>query len=160
MTASENDLGMMRLALDQARLAAQQGEVPVGAVVYKGQQVLAQAHNLRESTNDPTAHAEIIALRTAAITLDAWRLTDCTIAVTLEPCPMCAGALVNARVARLIYGATDPKMGCVETLHKLCTEPRFNHRLTVVPAVLADESAQLLADFFRQRRGTNTQKKV
>ncbi len=148
-----NDLAMMRLALSLAQEAAAMDEVPVGAVVYRGGEVLGRGHNLREARADPTAHAEIIALQAAAQTLGTWRLEDCSIAVTLEPCPMCAGALVNARVARLLYGADDPKMGCVRTLHALCTEPRFNHRLVVLPGVLAEEGAALLRDFFRQRRG-------
>ena len=142
----------MRLALDQARQAAAVGEVPVGAVVYRGESVLSQAHNLREKLADPTAHAEILALREAAQALGSWRLEACSIAVTLEPCPMCAGALVNARVQRLIYAADDPKMGCVRTLHELCTDPRFNHRLTVTGGVMADESSRLLKAFFQSRR--------
>jgi tRNA(adenine34) deaminase len=121
-------------------------------VVYQGQHVLAEAHNRREADADPTAHAEILALRAAAAALGSWRLEGCTLAVTLEPCPMCAGALVNARVARLVYGAPDPKMGCVSTLYSLCTEHRFNHRLKVIGGVLADECGAVLADFFRRRR--------
>ena len=148
------DLEMMRRALDQARLAADDGEVPVGAVVYQGDRVLAQAHNLRESNADPTAHAEVLALRVAAKTLGTWRLIGCAIAVTLEPCPMCAGALVNARIDKLVYGTTDPKMGCVDTLHQLCTDGRFNHRLEVIAGVLAQPCGQLLSDFFQQRRMT------
>ena len=143
---------MMRAAVAQARCAAALGEVPVGAVVYQGDRVLAEAHNLRESAADPTAHAEIIALRAAAKRLGTWRLDGCSIAVTLEPCPMCAGALVNARVARLVYGAADPKMGSVRTLHELCTDERFNHRLTVIEGVLADECGAVLIEFFQQLR--------
>jgi len=124
----------------------------VGAVVYEGQRVLAEAHNRRESDRDPTAHAEIVALRLAASARGSWRLEGCSIAVTLEPCPMCAGALVNARVARLVYGADDPKMGCVRTLHTLCTDRRFNHRLEVRAGVLAEECGQVLSSFFRERR--------
>jgi len=152
MPADDTDLAMMRRALALAARAAAAGEVPVGAVVYRGTQVLAEAHNLREAEQDPTAHAEVIALREAARRLGSWRLEGCTLAVTLEPCPMCAGALVNARVPRLVYGAADPKMGCVDTLHRLCTEPRFNHRLDVVSGVLAEECGQVLRDFFRERR--------
>ena len=144
---------MMARALEQARRAAEQGEVPVGAVVFHKGEVIAAAHNLRETSNDPTAHAEILALRRAARALNSWRLIDCGMAVTLEPCPMCAGALVNARVARLIYGADDPKMGCVRTLAKLCTEPRFNHRLEITGGVMAPEAADLLSTFFEARRG-------
>ncbi len=150
----ETDTAMMQRALAQAHAAATLGEVPVGAVVYRDNEVLAQAHNLRESSADPTAHAEIIALRQAAKKIGGWRLDGCAMAVTLEPCPMCAGALVNARIDRLIYAAADPKMGCVDTLHQLCTDERFNHRVEVVSGVLADECGSLLTAFFQARRGT------
>lgn len=146
---------MMRKAIEQAELAATVGEVPVGAVVYRGDEVLAAAHNRRETDADPTAHAEIIALREAASHIGVWRLEGCSLAVTLEPCPMCAGALVNSRIDHLVYGAADPKMGCVHTLHELCTEPRFNHRLEVNAGVLAGECATLLRDFFAVRRGVD-----
>jgi len=152
-TASPIDLQMMQRALAQAHLAAQAGEVPVGAVIYRGDEILAQTHNLREAHADPCAHAEILALRQAAIRVGSWRLVGCSIAVTLEPCPMCAGALVNARVDRLVYGAPDPKMGSVKTLHQLCTDTRFNHRLQVIEGVLADPCGQVLKVFFQQRRG-------
>lgn len=142
----------MHLALQQAEAAARLGEVPVGAVVFRDGRVLANGHNRRESGADPTAHAEIVALRDAARVMGSWRLDGCTIAVTLEPCPMCAGALVNARIDRLVYGATDPKMGCVETLYQICSDTRFNHRLDVVPGVLADECGAILSDFFAARR--------
>ena len=146
------DAQMMARALAQAAQAAAAGEVPVGAVVYLGPRVLAEAHNRREAANDPTAHAEILALRAAAMELGSWRLGGCALAVTLEPCPMCAGALVNARLPRLVYGAADPKMGCVDTLYRLCGDPRFNHRVEVVRGVMADEAAGLLRAFFRTRR--------
>ncbi len=147
------DTLMMQRALAQAREAGAMDEVPVGAVVYRGHEVLAAAHNLRESQRDPTAHAEIVALRGAAQRLGTWRLTGCSIAVTLEPCPMCAGALVNARIERVVYGCVDPKMGCVDTLHRLCTDTRFNHRLEVVSGLLAEECGLLLTEFFERRRG-------
>jgi tRNA(adenine34) deaminase len=147
------DEAMMALALDLARQAAAAGEVPVGAVVYLGDRLLGEGRNRREALADPTAHAEVLALREAARALGVWRLDGCTLAATLEPCPMCAGALVNARVARLVYAAPDPKMGCVDTLHRLCTEPRFNHRLEVVSGLRAAEAGELLRDFFRERRG-------
>ncbi len=146
---------MMRLALAQAKLAAEVGEVPVGAVVYRSDEVLAKAHNLREIQADPTAHAEMLALRLAAKAVGTWRLDGCTIAVTLEPCPMCAGALINSRIERLVYGAPDPKMGCVDTLYELCTDTRFNHRLEVCSGVLADECVAVLQDFFQARRGND-----
>lgn len=148
-----NDEALMRLALQQAAIAADLGEVPVGAVLVHQCQVIAQAHNLRESHADPTAHAEMLVIRGAAKSLNSWRLEDCTLVVTLEPCPMCAGAIVNARIPRLVYGTTDPKMGCVDTLHRLCTEERFNHRVQVTSGVLAAECGQVLRDFFVKRRG-------
>ena len=146
---------MMRLALEQAREAADIGEVPVGAVIYRGDEVLAKAYNLRESTADPTAHAEVLALRQAANRLGTWRLDGCAIAVTLEPCPMCAGALINSRIDRLVYGTTDPKMGCVDTMYQLCTDTRFNHRLQVTSDVLKDECVEILKTFFQARRGND-----
>ena len=150
---SLSDESLMRLALQQAEVAAQLGEVPVGAVLVHQSQVIAQAHNLRESQADPTAHAEMLVIRAAAQRMGSWRLEDCTLVVTLEPCPMCAGAIVNARIPRLVYGTTDPKMGCVDTLHRLCTDERFNHRVQVTSGVLAQECAQVLKDFFVKRRG-------
>ena len=146
------DVAMMRLALAQAQLAYDMEEVPVGAVIHRQGQVIAQAHNRREIDSDPTAHAEILALKQAAAELGSWRLDGCEIVVTLEPCPMCAGALVNARIPRLVYGARDPKMGCVDSLHQLCTDMRFNHRLIVKADVLAEDCGQILKDFFRARR--------
>lgn len=143
---------MMCRALELAREAARLAEVPVGAVVYRGQEVLGEGYNQREADADPSAHAEMLAIRQAARKLKTWRLEGCSIAVTLEPCPMCAGAMVNARVARLVYGADDPKMGSVRTLHRLCDDARFNHRLAIFPGVLAEESAALLREFFRGRR--------
>ena len=146
------DSAMMRRALAQANAAAQIGEIPVGAVVYRGQQVLSEAHNHREINHDPTGHAEILALRLAARQLGTWRLEGCSLAVTLEPCPMCAGALINARVQRLIYAVRDPKMGCVDTLYQLPTDIRFNHRLEVIEGVLADQCAAMLSEFFQKLR--------
>jgi tRNA(adenine34) deaminase len=143
---------MMLRAIEQARQAMTIDEVPVGAVVYKGNEVLAEAHNLRESEKDPTAHAEIIALRAAAKKVGTWRLDGCGIVVTLEPCPMCAGALVNSRIDELVYGATDPKMGCVDTLYQLCNDQKFNHRLETTGGVMADECVRLLREFFEARR--------
>lgn len=155
MAPQVRDLTMMRRAIELARQASAIGEVPVGAVVYRDDVILAEAFNRRETTADPTAHAEVLALRAAARKVGTWRLDGCGLAVTLEPCPMCAGALVNSRIAEVVYGCTDPKMGCVDTLHQLCTESRFNHRLTVRNGVLAEECAALLQDFFKQRRGSD-----
>jgi tRNA(adenine34) deaminase len=147
------DEELMALALEQASLAALAGEVPVGCVIVSPTgQLLASAQNRRERDEDPTAHAEIIALRHAGHALGTWRLEGCTLAVTLEPCPMCAGALVNARIARLIYGTPDPKAGATGTLMNLCQDPRLNHRLDITPNILPDLCAEQLRDFFRQQR--------
>jgi tRNA(adenine34) deaminase len=142
----------MRAALAAAEQASASGEVPVGAVIVVGGTVVAVAHNQRETQNDPTAHAEIVALRMAAAQLASWRLVDADLYVTMEPCPMCAGAIVNARVRRLVYGCDDPKAGAVRTLFQLLDDPRLNHRVEVVPGVLAAESAALLKSFFSRLR--------
>ena len=142
----------MRQALAAAEQAAAAGEVPVGAVVVVGGEVVAVAHNERETKNDPTAHAEVVALRRAATLLGRWRLVDAELYVTMEPCPMCAGALVNARLRRLVYGCDDPKAGAARTLYRLLDDPRLNHRVDVVPGVLAVESAALLRAFFSRLR--------
>jgi tRNA(adenine34) deaminase len=142
----------MRTALAAAERAALSGEVPVGAVVVVRGEVIAVAHNQRETKNDPTAHAEIVALRAAAAALNSWRLVDADLFVTMEPCPMCAGAIVNARVRRLVYGCNDPKAGAVRTLFQLLDDPRLNHRVEVVPGVLGAESAALLKSFFSRLR--------
>ncbi|MEM9914284.1 MAG: nucleoside deaminase [Planctomycetota bacterium] len=151
----ERDSYLIRRALDEAQRAAELGEVPVGAVVYRlaDGEILAAAHNLRESNADPTAHAEVLALREAARLRGVWRLENCGLAVTLEPCPMCAGAIVNARIGELIYGAADANMGCVDSMHQLCAESRFNHRVPHRGGILAEECAALLKTFFAQRRG-------
>jgi tRNA(adenine34) deaminase len=144
----------MELALEQARAAAAEGEVPIGALVVRREDgvVLASAHNRRELDQDPTAHAEILALREAARRLGSWRLEGCALVVTLEPCPMCAGAIVNARIEELVYGADDPKAGAVRTLYALCEDARLNHRLEVVPGVLAEACAAELRSFFANLR--------
>ncbi len=144
----------MAQALDQARLAQSHGEVPIGCVIVDNltNQVIGAGYNRRESDHDATAHAEILAIRQAGLARGHWRLTDCTLYVTLEPCPMCAGAIVNARIPRLVYAADDPKAGAVATLFQLCTDPRLNHRVEVVGALLAADSARLLQDFFKAQR--------
>ncbi len=142
----------MRLALDEARAAAEEDEVPVGAVIVAAGRVVASAHNQREQLQDPTAHAEMIALTQAASNLGSWRLENTVLYVTLEPCPMCAGAIVQARVPVVVWGAADPKAGAVETLYRLFEDPRLNHRVEHVGHVLADECGRLLTDFFRKRR--------
>lgn len=142
----------MSLALDEARAAAAEGEAPVGAVIVCDGAVVARARNARESAADPTAHAELIAIREAAERLGRWRLSDCTLYVTLEPCPMCAGALVNARIGRLVYGAADPKAGAVGTLYDLSCDERLNHRFPVARGVLERECSEVLTGFFRELR--------
>jgi tRNA(adenine34) deaminase len=144
----------MRMALAEAELAPGHGDVPIGAVVVRDGAVLGRGHNRREVDGDPLAHAELLALAGAAERIEGWRLVGCTLYATLEPCAMCAGALVNARVERLVYGAADPKGGFCGTLGDLVRDPRLNHRLEVVAGVLADECAALLTGFFAElRRG-------
>jgi tRNA(adenine34) deaminase len=143
----------MDAALREARRAVEFGDVPVGALVVDADgKVLASAHNEREARSDPTAHAEILALRRAAAETKSWRLEGCTVYVSLEPCPMCAGALVAARVRRLVYGAADPKAGAALSLYNICADPRLNHEVDVVWGVREEESSALLSDFFRERR--------
>jgi len=142
----------MRLALEQARRAYDLGEVPVGAVILQGDRVVAEAHNQRETLNDPTAHAEMIALTQAAESLGSWRLLDCTLFVTLEPCPMCAGAIVQARLPNVIYGATDPKAGACHTLYQITADARLNHQVVVLGGVLAEECRGILQEFFGEQR--------
>ncbi|HNJ96579.1 MAG TPA: tRNA adenosine(34) deaminase TadA [Ilumatobacteraceae bacterium] len=157
MAWSDTDAAFMRLAIDQAQLAEAHDDVPIGAVVVRdsadGPVVIAARHNERELTGDPTAHAEVLAVRDAAAVVGHWRLLDCTLYVTLEPCVMCAGALVNARIGRVVYGATDPKAGAVASLYEVCADVRLNHRPPVEAGVLADECGQLLKTFFAARRG-------
>lgn len=142
----------MAAALVEADAAVAHGDVPVGAVVVVGGQIVARAHNRREVDGDPLAHAELLVLRAAADALGTWRLDGATLVVTLEPCPMCAGALVQARVARLVYGAADPRAGACGSLYNLCADPRLNHEVQVVPGVRAAEAAERLRQFFRGRR--------
>lgn len=148
----------MAAALELARQAAAAGEIPVGAVVVHhppghAPRVIGRGMNRREAQCDPSAHAEIVALREAGAALGLWRLLDCTLYVTLEPCPMCAGAIVNARVGRLVYGCTDPKAGAVETLFQICSDARLNHQVEIVGGVAAPAAAALLKEFFGSRRG-------
>lgn len=142
----------MRRALDLADEAARHDEVPVGAVIVVGGAIVGEGFNRRELDRDPLAHAEILALRAAARRLDRWRLHDATLYVTLEPCPMCAGALVNARVRRLVYGASDPKAGAIRSLYRLLEDPRLNHRAEVLAGVLETEAGDRLRSFFREKR--------
>ena len=147
-----NDEQYMQIALDEARIAAEEGEVPIGAVVVHDGEVIARAHNRRETDADPSAHAEFRAMLEAARALGRWRLTGCTVYVTVEPCLMCAGLMVNARIDRCVYGAADPKGGAVGTLFDVSDDPRLNHSFRVTPGVCADECAQVLKDFFKARR--------
>src|SRR5438552_12950482 len=143
----------MEMALEEAELAADAGEVPVGAVIISLQKgVIARAHNQREQLQDPTAHAEMIAITQAAQALGSWRLEDCVLYVTLEPCPMCAGAIVLARLPLLVYGATDAKAGACDTLYRIPSDPRLNHRAQVVSGVLAENCGAVLSSFFAAKR--------
>jgi tRNA(adenine34) deaminase len=140
------------MALQQAEQALEQQEVPVGAVIVHQGRVIAAAFNQRETLKDPTAHAEMIAITQAAESLGDWRLENCTLYVTLEPCPMCAGAILQARIPTVVYGAADPKAGAVQSLYQLLADPRLNHRCEIVPGVMADVCGNLLTHFFRQQR--------
>ena len=147
-----NDLRMMERAIELARQAGERGEIPVGAVVYRGEKIIAEAANNREATADPTGHAEMVALRLAGERLGAWRLEGCSMAVTLEPCPMCAGALVNARLEQVIYGAYDPKAGACCSLYDIPGDQRLNHRVRMIGGIEEARCAELLRAFFRRRR--------
>jgi tRNA(adenine34) deaminase len=142
----------MRAALDEARAALAHHDVPVGAVVIRDGRIIAARHNERELTGDPTAHAEILAMRDASAAIGHWRLDECTLVVTLEPCAMCAGAMVNGRVGRLVYGASDPKAGAAGSRFDLVDSPELNHRVPRTTGILADECGALLVEFFRAKR--------
>ncbi len=148
-----SDVRWMTRALEMAELAASREEVPVGAVLTKDDEIVAEGHNLTVTANDPTAHAEMVVIREAAQTLGDWRLTGCTLYVTLEPCAMCAGALVLSRLKRLVFGASDPKAGMVGSLENLVQDKRLNHMVEVTSGTLADATGDILQDFFRARRG-------
>jgi len=142
----------MRMAIAEAQAALQEDEVPIGAIVVFENRPIAAAHNQREQLRDPTAHAEMIAITQAAQSRRSWRLDGCTLYVTLEPCPMCAGAIVQARIDTVVYGAADPKAGAVRTLYQLLDDPRLNHRATIISGVLAEPCGELLTQFFRAQR--------
>lgn len=152
MKNGQMDETYINRAIDLALKAAEQGEVPVGAVLVQGDRIIAEAYNRREELADATAHAEMLVIREACSLLGGWRLSGCTLYVTLEPCPMCAGAMVQARIDRLVYGAADPKSGAAGTLLDLVRDSRLNHRLEVKSGVLEAECAKVLQDFFRKRR--------
>ena len=147
-----SDTDWMAVALEQARLADSLGEVPVGAVVVRGDSPISMAHNRRESDSNPVAHAEVLAIQSASAYLGSWRLTDTTLYVTLEPCPMCAGAILLARIPRVVYAVADPKAGAVDSLYCLLRDRRLNHQTEVTAGVLWKESRELLQSFFRSRR--------
>ncbi|SEM84967.1 tRNA adenosine(34) deaminase TadA [Lihuaxuella thermophila] len=142
----------MEAALEEAKKAESIGEVPIGAVVVLDGEIIGRGHNLRETHQDPTAHAEMIAIREAAERIGSWRLTDCILYVTLEPCPMCAGAIVQSRIKEVVYGTEDPKAGCAGTLMNLLDDPRFNHQTPIVTGILKEECSRILTDFFRALR--------
>ncbi|MEM7474138.1 MAG: tRNA adenosine(34) deaminase TadA [Planctomycetota bacterium] len=148
----EWDQSLMRRALQLAVQAMEEDEVPVGAIVTHENRIIGSGWNQRESLKDPTAHAEMIAITQAAATLEDWRLENCTLYVTLEPCPMCAGAIVQSRVSRVVYGATDPKAGAVDSLFRMLDDPRLNHRCDTTAGVMADDCGALLTHFFREKR--------
>ena len=143
----------MRVALEHAKLAASAGDVPVGAVVLHKNEIIVARHNEREALNDPTAHAEVLALRDASAKLGTWHLDECTLVVTLEPCIMCAGALINARIHTLVFGAADLKGGATSSLYNVCADPRLNHSVNVRSGVIAQEAEEQLKKFFQTKRG-------
>ena len=152
---TKEDEFFMCIAIEQAKIAEENGDVPIGAVIVYKNRIIAKAYNQRQQLNDPTAHAEIIALTQAAAFMESWRLNGCTIYVTLEPCPMCAGALVLARIDKLVYGCDDPKTGAVKSLYNIVQDKRLNHRLEVTSGVLAEDCSKILQDFFQYRRIEN-----
>lgn len=155
MSSAKEDEQFMRTAIEAAHIAEENDDVPIGAVIVHEDRIIAKAYNQREQLKDPTAHAEIIALTQAAEFIQSWRLHDCTIYVTLEPCPMCAGALVLARMDRLVYGCEDPKTGACSSLYNIVQDERLNHRLEVTKGVLENQCSQLLQSFFQKRRKEN-----
>ena len=156
----QTDEQFMKAAIEQAKIAEENGDVPIGAVIVYKNQIIAKAYNQRQQLNDPTAHAEIIALTQAAAFVQNWRLNDCAMYVTLEPCPMCAGALVLARLDRLVYGCDDPKSGACGSIYNIVADERLNHRLQVTAGVLAEECGAQLQSFFQQRRNEKTELKT
>jgi len=155
-TQQQVDQRFMRVAIEAAGIAEENGDVPIGAVIVYKSQIIGKAYNQREQLKDPTAHAEIIALTQAAAFLESWRLNGCTMYVTLEPCPMCAGALVLGRLDRLVYGCDDPKTGACKSLYNIVQDERLNHKLEVTSGVLSDECTELLQQFFQKRRIENS----
>ena len=155
MDQPEADIHFMKLALEQAKTAFRAGEVPVGAILVQEGRVIARAYNRKESSNDPTGHAEMLIMREAPGGADSWRLTRATLYVTKEPCIMCAGGMVNARLGRLVYGCRDEKGGAVDSLYHILSDQRLNHQVEVVSGILSDLCAEVLQNFFRERRQKN-----
>ncbi|SES42071.1 tRNA adenosine(34) deaminase TadA [Salipaludibacillus aurantiacus] len=154
----QKDIDFMREAINEAKKARSLGEVPIGAVIVKKSEIIARGYNQREQNQAATAHAELLAIERACQSQRSWRLEGCTLYVTLEPCPMCAGAIIQSRIDRVVYGASDPKAGCCGTLMNLLDEPRFNHQSPVKSGILAEETGQLLTDFFRGLRAKKKKK--
>jgi tRNA(adenine34) deaminase len=154
-----NDEKYMKLAIEEAKLAGLKGEVPIGAIIVRNGEVIAKGSNVRETIQNPLAHAEIIAIDEACKHIGSWRLTECTLYITLEPCQMCAGAIIQSRIDRVVYGATDPKAGCAGSLYNLLQDERFNHYVQMDVGVLEEECGQLLKDFFRELREKKKQQK-
>lgn len=159
MDVFEMDRKFMRLAIEEARKAETLGEVPIGAIIVKDGEVIARAHNLRETSQNAVTHAELSAIQDACSEVGSWRLEETTLYVTLEPCPMCAGAILQSRIPRVVYGARDPKGGCVDSLYRLLNDPRFNHECEVTEGVLADECGDMLSEFFRALREKKKEQK-
>lgn len=160
MNGMELDQHYMSLAIEEANKAGVKGEVPIGAIIVHNGNVIARAHNLRETTRNAVTHAELMAIQQACEALDNWRLEDTILYVTLEPCPMCAGAILQSRIPRVVYGARDPKAGCVDSLYRLLNDERFNHQCEVKENVLADECGGLLSQFFRDLREKKKKRKL
>jgi tRNA(adenine34) deaminase len=152
MVMDEKDYKYMQMAVDEARKAQALGEVPIGAIIVHDNEVIARAHNLRETTQNAVTHAELSAIQEACNALGSWRLEETTLYVTLEPCPMCAGAILQSRIPRVVYGARDPKGGCVDSLYRLLNDPRFNHECEVTEGVLGNECGEMLTSFFKDIR--------
>ena len=152
MDLFEKDQAFMQLAIDEAMKAAKLGEVPIGAVIVLNDKVISRAHNLRETSQNAVTHAELTAIQDACREIGSWRLEDTTLYVTLEPCPMCAGAILQSRIPRVVYGARDPKGGCVDSLYRLLNDPRFNHECNVTEGILGDECGEMLTSFFKSIR--------
>ncbi|WP_339252634.1 tRNA adenosine(34) deaminase TadA [Sporosarcina sp. FSL W8-0480] len=159
MDVFETDRSFMRIAIEEAKKAKAIGEVPIGAVIVKDGEIIARAHNLRETSQNAVTHAELSAIQDACKEVGSWRLEETTLYVTLEPCPMCAGAILQSRIPRVVYGARDPKGGCVDSLYQLLNDSRFNHECEVAEGVMADECGEMLSSFFRSLREKKKEQK-